>query len=608
MILSTPRVSRAMAQFREVISSPSGSFTQLAKLHGLFLAKRHLSSAAERDRMEFDMVIVGAGPAGLSAAIRAKQLAKQRGADVSVCVVEKGAQVGAHTLSGNVFEPRALDELLPNWRELNAPITVPVTLDTFSFLTEGRSIRLPTPPQMHNKGNYVVSLSEVVRWLGSQAEEMGVEVYPGFAASEVLFREDGAVCGVATTDTGIGKNGKPRPNFARGVELRGTVSLLAEGCRGSLSESIIERFSLREKAGAQHQTYGLGIKEVWEVRPEKHSPGTVLHTVGWPLPPDTYGGSFLYHMADNKVALGLVVGLDYKNPYLNPYQEFQRWKTHPSIRPLLEGGTCLQYGARTLNEGGLQSIPALTFPGGALIGCSAGFLNVPKIKGTHTAMKSGMLAAEAAVAAIIGDPSRTATTEKAECPSAAADLCSYESALRRSWVWQELRQVRNIRPAFHRFGGLLGGVAYSAIDTYLLRGKAPWTLKHGPPDHECIEPASKHAPIAYPKPDGQVAFDILTSVFRSGTNHEHDQPAHLKLRDPAVPSAVNWPLYAGPESRFCPAKVYEYIPSLDGPNKMELVINAQNCVHCKACSIKDPKQNICWTVPEGGGGPSYTCM
>eukprot|EP00899_Mesostigma_viride_P016252 jgi/Mesvir1/24628/Mv21936-RA.3 len=323
MILSTPRVSRAMAQFREVISSPSGSFTQLAKLHGLFLAKRHLSSAAERDRMEFDMVIVGAGPAGLSAAIRAKQLAKQRGADVSVCVVEKGAQVGAHTLSGNVFEPRALDELLPNWRELNAPITVPVTLDTFSFLTEGRSIRLPTPPQMHNKGNYVVSLSEVVRWLGSQAEEMGVEVYPGFAASEVLFREDGAVCGVATTDTGIGKNGKPRPNFARGVELRGTVSLLAEGCRGSLSESIIERFSLREKAGAQHQTYGLGIKEVWEVRPEKHSPGTVLHTVGWPLPPDTYGGSFLYHMADNKVALGLVVGLDYKNPYLNPYQEFQ---------------------------------------------------------------------------------------------------------------------------------------------------------------------------------------------------------------------------------------------------------------------------------------------
>ncbi|XP_012065203.1 electron transfer flavoprotein-ubiquinone oxidoreductase, mitochondrial [Jatropha curcas] len=547
---------------------------------------RNFSDGTARDSMEYDVVIVGAGPAGLSAAIRFKQLCREKGADLSVCVLEKGAEVGAHIISGNVFEPRALDELLPQWKQEEAPVTVPASSDKFWFLTKDRAYSLPSP--FDNKGNYVISLSQLVRWMGVKAEEFGVEIYPGFAASEVLYDANDSVIGIATNDMGIAKDGSKKENFQRGVELKGRVILLAEGCRGSLSEKLIRKYKLREKVNAQHQTYALGIKEVWEIDESKHKPGAILHTLGWPLDRKTYGGSFLYHMKDRQVSIGLVVALNYRNPYLSPYEEFQKLKHHPAIKPLLEGGTVIQYGARTLNEGGIQSIPYPVFPGGAIIGCSAGFINVPKIKGTHTAMKSGMLAAEAAFGTL----------------HEGSNLELYWETLRNSWIWEELHKARNYRPAFEY--GLIPGMAISALEHYILKGKSQFTLKHGKPDHESTDLAQLHSAIEYPKPDGVLSFDIPTSLHRSNTNHEHDQPAHLLLRNPTIPELVNWPEYAGPESRYCPARVYEYVSDDQTPPKLQ--INAQNCLHCKACDIKDPKQNIEWTVPEGGGGPGYSVM
>ena len=521
-----------------------------------------------RESMQFDVVVVGGGPSGLSAAIRLKQLAAGQEREVSVCVVEKGAEVGAHILSGAVIETRALDELIADWRDKGAPLNVPATEDHFLFLTEKKAFRLPTPPQMHNKGNYVVSLANVCRWLARQAEELGVEVYPGFAAAEVLYDATGRVAGVATGDMGVGRDGQPTENYQPGVELRATYTIFAEGCRGSLTKTLFERFNLRD--GANPQTFGLGIKELWEVEPAKHKPGLVLHTVGWPLDRKTYGGSFLYHMDDNQVAVGFVVGLDYQNPHLSPFDEMQRFKTHPAIRPTFEGGRRIAYGARALAEGGYQSVPKLVFPGGALIGDTAGFLNVPKIKGTHTAMKSGMVCAEA--------------------------------VLKDTWLWDELHRVRNIRPSFH--AGLWLGIAYSAIDTYVLRGRAPWTFKNHA-DNETLKPAASSPEIEYPKPDGIITFDKLSSVFISNTNHGENQPIHLRLKDTTVPVAINLARYDGPEARYCPAGVYEFVED-DGAKRLQ--INAANCVHCKTCDIKDPTQNINWVVPEGGDGPNYPNM
>ncbi|CAI0541113.1 unnamed protein product [Linum tenue] len=597
-----------------LFGSRNGSSARLSNLTGhggsQGVARRFCSdAAAERESMEYDVVIVGAGPAGLSAAIRLKQLCGEKGVDLSVCVVEKGAEVGAHIISGNVFEPRALDELLPEWEKEEAPISVSVSSDKFWFLTKDRAFSLPSP--FDNKNNYVISLSQLVRWMGSKAEEYGVEIYPGFAASEILCDDNGSVIGIGTNDMGVAKNGSKKENFQRGVALKGVslafsgnkmiqccfmraiklagrVTLFAEGCRGSLSEKIIKKYHLREKRNAQHQTYALGIKEVWEIDESKHQPGAVIHTLGWPLDQKTYGGSFLYHMSERQVAIGLVVALNYKNPYLSPYEEFQKLKHHPAIKPILEDGTVIQYGARTLNEGGIQSVPYPVFPGGAIIGCSAGFLNVPKIKGTHTAMKSGMLAAEAAFGTLLEG----------------SNLDSYWTTLQNSWVWEELHKARNYRPAFDH--GFIPGMAISAVEHYLFRGKSPFTLKHGKPDHEATNVARSHSPIEYPKPDGVLSFDVPTSLHRSNTNHDHDQPAHLKLRDPEMPTQVNLPEYDGPESRYCPARVYEYVPEESG--QLKLQINAQNCLHCKACDIKDPKQNIEWTVPEGGGGPGYSVM
>jgi electron-transferring-flavoprotein dehydrogenase len=534
-----------------------------------------------REAMEFDVVIVGAGPAGLSAAIRLKQLAP----DSAVCVVEKGGEVGAHILSGAVIEPRALNELIPDWKEKGAPLHTPAGTDRFMFLTEQRAFTLPTPPQMHNHGNYIVSLGDVCRWLGTQAEELGVEIYPGFAAAELL-EQDGRIVGVATGDMGIGKDGAPTANFARGMELRATYTLFAEGCRGSLSKRLVERFGLRD--GHDPQTYALGIKELWEVPAENHHPGLIEHTIGWPLDSATYGGSFLYHFGKNLVSYGFVVGLDYRNPWLSPFEEMQRFKTHPAVRKHFAGGRRISYGARALNEGGLQSIPKLTFPGGALIGCSAGFVNVPKIKGTHTAMKSGMLAAEAVAKALAGDRP--------------AEPVAYEESLKASWVWQELSSVRNVRPVFGRFG-MWGGLAYAAVDTYVFRGKAPWTFHHTHADNTTLMEASAAPRITYPKPDGVLTFDRNSSVFISNTNHEENQPAHLTLKDPSVPVAINLARYGAPEQRYCPAGVYEIVGAEEGAPKLQ--INAQNCVHCKTCDIKDPTQNIVWVTPEGGGGPNY---
>jgi electron-transferring-flavoprotein dehydrogenase len=540
---------------------------------------------AAREQMEYDVVVVGAGPSGLAAAIRLKQLAALAGGEIAVCVIEKGSEVGAHILSGAVFEPRALNELIPDWRERGAPLRTPAAEDRFVLLTRSRAFRLPTPAQMHNHGNYVISLGNLCRWLAAQAEELGVEIYPGFAAAEVLYDEAGRVRGVATGDMGIGKDGTPTERYQPGVELLGKETLFAEGCRGSLTKTLVERFQLRD--GIDPQTYAIGIKELWEIDPLRHQPGLVVHTIGWPLDNATYGGSFLYHFEERQVAVGFVIGLDYKNPFLNPFEEFQRFKTHPAIRSFFEGGRRVSYGSRALNEGGFQSIPRLDFPGGALIGCAAGFLNVPKIKGSHTAMKSGMVAAEAVFRRLAGDEAATV-----------------RRALEDSWVWPELYGVRNIRPSFRR--GLWAGLAYAALDTYVLRGAAPWTF-HNHADHATLVSASKARPIEYPRPDGRITFDRLSSVFISNTNHEEDQPPHLRLRDPAKAITVNYRLYDSPEQRYCPAGVYEIVQP-DGPAAPYLQINAQNCVHCKTCDIKDPTQNIDWVVPEGGGGPNYPNM
>ena len=543
----------------------------------------------ERESMEFDVVVVGGGPSGLSAAIRLKQLAQETGRDLEVCLIEKGSEVGAHILSGAVLEPRTLNELLPDWKERGAPLDTPVTDDKFLYLTQSGSFRLPTPPQMNNHGNYIISLGNFCRWLGEQAEALGVEIYPGFAAAEVLYDENGAVRGVATGDMGIGKDGAPTENHMPGMELLAKQTIFAEGCRGHLTKTLFDKFDLRE--GKDPQTFAIGIKELWDIEPEKSKPGTALHSVGWPLSSDTYGGSFLYHLNGNQVAVGYVVGLDYSNPHLSPFEEFQRFKTHPAIRNVFEGGRRVAYGARALNEGGFQSIPKLTFPGGCLVGCTAGFLNVPKIKGTHTAMKSGMVAAEAIF-------------ESLDAMAPGHEPASYGDKLQDSWLWTELYKVRNIRPGFSK--GLWFGMANAALDTYILRGRAPWTMHHHA-DHITLKKADEAPRIAYPKPDGEISFDRNSSVFMSGTNHEENQPAHLTLKDSSVPIAHNLALYDAPEQRYCPAGVYEIVREDDGSNP-RLQINAQNCVHCKTCDIKDPTQNIIWVTPEGGGGPNYPNM
>ena len=547
----------------------------------------------ERESMQYDVVIVGAGPAGLAAAIRLKQLAATAEREVSVCILEKGGEVGAHILSGAVVDPKALDELIPDWRDKGSPLTVPVTDNHHWVLTKARRFAIPDfllPGFMHNDGNYSVSLGNLCRWLAGQAEEYGVEIFPGFAAAEILFDDDGAVRGVATGDMGVARDGTRRADYQPGMELHARFTFFAEGARGHLTKRLSEIFDLRKDSGPQ--VYGLGVKELWDVPADKHHPGRVIHTQGWPLD-DAWGGGFLYHQANGQVALGFVVALDYANPYLSPFEEMQRWKTHPAIRAEIAGGKRVSYGARAINEGGYQAIPKLAFPGGALIGCSAGFVNVPRIKGSHTAMKSGMLAAEAAFAAIADD-------------SASKVLDAYEPALRASWIATELKQVRNAQPAVAHWGGLVGTL-YAGLDLWLhqLRLGVPWTLKHKP-DNERLKRRDHVVPIVYPKPDGVLTFDRLSSVFVSNTNHEEDQPVHLTLKDAAVPTAINLPVYDGPEQRYCPAGVYEFVAGADGAPRLQ--INAANCVHCKTCDIKDPTQNINWVVPEGGGGPNYPNM
>ncbi|KAK0286423.1 hypothetical protein LTR35_004858 [Friedmanniomyces endolithicus] len=553
-------------------------------------------STIERESDEVDVCIVGGGPAGLSAAIKLKQLANAAGnEDFRVLLLEKAGELGDHIVSGNVVEPSALNELIPDWNSEDNPNrfepATPATKDKLRFLTKNSSIPIPAPPQMNNHGNYIISLNQFTKWLGERAEEVGVEVYAGFAASEMLYHPDGSVKGVATNDLGIGRNGKPKDNFERGMEFHARCTLIAEGCHGSLTKKVIKKFDLRRDS--QPQTYGLGIKEVWEIDPAKFEKGLVAHSMGYPLPSDTYGGGWMYHFGDNMVSIGLVVGLDYPNPWLAPYGEFQKMKHHPMYKHYLEGGKCISYGARTLNEGGYQSIPKCAFPGGALIGDTAGFLNVPKIKGTHTAMRSGMLAAEAAYDALAG----TKDTE------GAVFLFDYEEKLRNSSIWRELKQVRNMRPSFNTPLGLYGGIAYSGLEAYILRGYSPWTLKHRHRDHEATKPADQCKKIEYPKPDGKISFDILTSVSRTGTNHEEDQPCHLQVADKHA--ALEWPKYKGVENRFCPAGVYEYVEDETKEIGVRFQINAQNCVHCKTCDIKVPDQDINWQTPQGGEGPKY---
>ncbi|KTC74699.1 electron transferring flavoprotein dehydrogenase [Legionella birminghamensis] len=537
--------------------------------------------------MEYDVVIVGAGPSGLSAAIRIKQLAAEAGKEISVCILEKGAQVGAHILSGAVLEPRSLKELLPDsWK--TAPLNTPVTDDSFYFLTAKKSFRLPTPSPMKNEGNFIISLGELCRFLATQAENLGCEIYPGFPATEILYNDKGEVIGVATGDVGIDRQGAETAHYQPGMHLLAKQTLFAEGCRGQLSQNLMNRYQLRQ--GVQPQTYGIGIKEIWQVKSSRHKPGTVIHTIGWPLDTKTYGGSFIYHLANNQVALGFVIGLDYKNPWLSPFNEMQRFKTHPFVRPLLEDGERIAYGSRALNEGGWQSLPKLTFPGGALIGDAAGFLNVPKIKGIHTAMQSGMLAAEACFAALTNDK------------ASPQELTLYTEKVKQSWLSEELYSVRNIRPAFRH--GLWAGLANAFWETYITQGKSPWTLKNHA-DHSSLLPADKCKKLVYPKADGLLTFDRLSSVYLTNTYHEENQPVHLKLRDPDLAISVNYKAYASPETRYCPAGVYEILEDEQGPR---LQINAQNCIHCKTCDIKDPMQNIVWVAPEGGGGPNYSEM
>jgi electron-transferring-flavoprotein dehydrogenase len=548
---------------------------------------------SERESMAYDVVIVGAGPAGLSAAIRLKQLASAAGRDLSVCILEKGSEVGAHILSGAVIDPVALDELIPDWRDKGSPLTVPVTENHHWILRKRSKWAMPhflMPPFMNNKGTYTLSLGNFCRWLAVQAEELGVEIFPGFPAAEILFDDKGSVKGVATGDVGIARDGGRRPDHQPGMELHARYTFLAEGARGSLTKRLTEVFALRDESGPQ--VFGLGIKELWDIPADKHKPGRVIHTQGWPLD-DAWGGGFLYHQENAQVALGFVVSLDYRNPYLSPFEEMQRWKTHPAIRAEIEGGRRVSYGARAINEGGWQAIPKLAFPGGALIGCSAGFVNVPRIKGTHTAMKSAMLAADAAFEAI--SSGRSGDT-----------LDAYPTALHNSWVAKELRKVRNAQPAVAHWGGA-AGTLYAGLDMWLNHFGigVPWTLKLRP-DHLSLRRKDQVAPIAYPKADGLLTFDRLTSVFVSNTNHEENQPVHLTLKDADIPTAINLPVYAGPEQRYCPAGVYEFVDDESGEPRLQ--INAQNCVHCKTCDIKDPTQNINWVTPEGGGGPNYPNM
>ncbi|MDO5068594.1 MAG: electron transfer flavoprotein-ubiquinone oxidoreductase [Neisseria zoodegmatis] len=553
-----------------------------------------MTETIERDSMQYDVVIVGAGPSGLSAAIRLKQLAEQAGREISVCVVEKGSEVGAHILSGAVIDPRALSELLPDWKEQGAPLTRSVTADQVLFLTQNKAIKLPVTPNFDNHGNYIISLGALCRWLAEQAENLGVEIYPGFAASEVLYHPDGSVKGIATGNMGVGKDGEPTDNFQPGMELWAQQTIFAEGCRGSLTRQLIQKYALDRDC--QPQTYGIGIKEIWEVPEGRCQPGLVVHSTGWPLDSKTYGGSFIYHLDNNQVAVGFVVGLDYQNPYLSPFEEFQRFKTHPEIRKTFEGGRRIAYGARALSEGGLQSLPKLSFKGGVLVGDAAGFLNVPRIKGIHTAIKSAMLAAEAVFPIL-------ENLEEVESFEHGKEVVAYEDLFKQSWAYRELYAARNIRPSFK--WGLFPAMAYTGLEQYVFKGRTPWTIKHHGTDHGSLKKAAACRPIDYPKPDNKLTFDRLSSVFLANISHEENQPSHLTLKNPQTMLDVNLQEYASPETRYCPAGVYEIV---EESGKPQLQINAQNCVHCKSCDIKDPTQNIVWICPEGASGPNYGAM